>query len=284
VRPLWSLTTTNPLRGLALARERGWLIAWDDLHWLYLLNQAGERQAQLQAPAPLAAVCCSDDGSSFAASGVDGQVWLLAPDLMPRWERSLPRPAVAVALDPFGGYLAAADNSGGLYVFDLLGRATCQATSPRPLAFLAFVPERPALVASADFGLVASFDLTGRCRWRDGLVANVGSLATSGDGGLIALACFSEGLCCYSLEAPKRRQLTPAAPCRMAALSYDGGLILAAGLDNRVRLVQSNGQARAEWDPEGAVAALTLGPLGDYAVVGLAEGKIVGLTFEPPAV
>jgi hypothetical protein len=279
VYPLWSQTTTAPLRGLALARERGWLIAWDEHHWLSLLNLAGERQGLLQAPAPLTAVCCADDGSAFATAGTSGQVWFLAPDLMPRWERTLPRPALALALDPFANYLAAADDSGGLYVFDRLGRTMCQTACPRPLWFLAFVPERPVLVGSAEFGLVASFDLTGRCQWRDGLVAHVGSLATSGDGSLIALACFSEGLCAYSLDLPQRRLIPSAGPCRMAALTFDGRLALTAGLDNRIRLTGTNGQPHDEWNPEGIVVSLALGPLGDYAVVGLADGKMVGLAL-----
>jgi hypothetical protein len=252
-------------------------LAWDDLHWLYLLNRAGERQAQLQAPAPLTAICSADDGTSYAVAGTGGQVWLLAPDLMPRWERALPRPVVAIALDPFGQYVAVADDSGNLHLFDRHGRPVAHASSPRPLHYLAFVPERPALVASADFGQVACFDLAGRCRWRDGLVANVGSLAVSGSGSLIALACFSEGLCCYGLEGPNRRLAPMAEPCRLAALSYDGGLILTAGLDHRLRLHDRDGKQRGEWMPNGAVTALALGPLGDYAIVGLAAGKLVGL-------
>src|ERR1700756_1661001 len=45
-RLLWSVTTAARPLGLALAREKGTLLAWDDHHWLYLLNRKGERQGR----------------------------------------------------------------------------------------------------------------------------------------------------------------------------------------------------------------------------------------------
>jgi hypothetical protein len=276
VHLLWSQKIAAPLRGLAPAREPGWLLAWDADHSLHLFNRAGERQARARAPAPLAAACCADDGTSFAAAGADGRVWLLAPDLTPRWERPAPPRCTAVALDPFGRYLAAAD-AGGLNFFERDGRLRWRVETPRALEHLAFVPERPALAAAADFGLTACYDLTGRCLWRDGLVAHVGSLAVSGDGATLALACFSDGLYRYALDGPNRWQDADVGPCRLAALSYDGDVTLTAGLDHRLRLHAAGKASRAELELEGAPAAVALGPLGDYAVVALAEGKILGL-------
>ena len=103
MRPLWSQSLGARPRGLALAREKGWTLAWDEGHWLHLLNHKGERQAQLRAPAALATACCADDGSAYVAVGSQGEVWWLAPDLMTRWERSLPAQTVtAPKRDPFG--------------------------------------------------------------------------------------------------------------------------------------------------------------------------------------
>src|SRR5207248_6874266 len=120
------------------------------------------------------------------------EVWLLAPDLAPRWERAVPRRAVACALSPLGDYLAVSDGGGALHVFDRLGRPAWHAANPRPLRYLCFVAERAALVGAADFGLVACFGEGGRGLWRDSPVAHVGSLAASGDGGTLVLACFTE--------------------------------------------------------------------------------------------
>src|SRR5262245_61581126 len=126
VRPAWEFAAVATVRTLALAREKGCVLAWDESQWLYLLDRSGKRQAQVPAPRPLAAICCSDDGSAWAAVGMGGEVWWLAPDLMPRWQRALAQPAVAAAMDPFGQYLAAADSGGQLTLFDRSGKTICQ--------------------------------------------------------------------------------------------------------------------------------------------------------------
>ena len=174
LKPLWSQPITVCPRGLALVREKGWLLTWDDKHWLYLLNQKGERQGQVRPAGELAAACCADDGSAFAAAGIRGEVWWLAPDLSVRWERVVPDKALAAAMDPFGQYLAVADARSHLRIFNRLGHLVTQIESPRPLHHLAFVPAAPYLVASADYGLVTCLDLAGRWVWRDGLVVHIG--------------------------------------------------------------------------------------------------------------
>jgi hypothetical protein len=254
------------------------VLAWDAADGIHLWDRLGRRQAHRQAPGALASAACADDGGTFAALGEQGQVWLLAPDLTTRWERSVSRRGSVVALDPFGGHLAVADLGGGLQLFDRKGGSAWQATTARALRHLAIVPEKTMLVGSADFGLVACFDAAGKCLWRDGLVANAGSLSVSGAGDIIALACFTEGLCCYAIDRPQPQRLTQVAPCHLAAVSYSGEVLLTAGLDNRVSLRERDGSTRAEFKAEAAIVALALGPLGDFAVVGLAEGQVVALS------
>src|SRR5437868_5836014 len=178
-RLLWSHYLPAKPCGLALARERGWVLAWDANHWICLLNRGGERQAQWRPPDRLVMACCAEDGSAYAAVGGKGEVWWLAPDLMPRWEQSVAHPALACALDPFGQYLAVSDARGFIHIFDRQSRTVCRLQGPRPLYHLAFVPAVASLVCCADFGLVAALDLKGNWLWRDGLVANVGAMAVS---------------------------------------------------------------------------------------------------------
>jgi hypothetical protein len=267
-----------PLRGLSLARERGWVLAWDSQDGLHLWDRAGRRQAHRPAPAALAAAACADDGGSVAAAGGRGQVWLLAPDLTPRWERSVPQPPAAVAIDPFGDHIAVADGGGVVHLFSREGRLLWQASTPRPLRHLAFVPEKPVLAGSADFGLVVCLDAGGACLWRDGLVAHVGSLAVSGDGSAVVLACFTDGLYLYAVDRPHAKHLPQAAPCHLAALSYAADTLLTAGPENEVCLRERDGLVRARFSAEGAVVALALAALGDFAVLALAEGKVQGLS------
>jgi hypothetical protein len=276
---LWSHHLPAQPRGLALARERGWVLAWDTHHWICLLNRAGDRQAQWHTPGKLVAACCADDGSAYAAVGGKGEVWWLAPDLMPRWERAIPDPATAVAMDCLGQYLAVADARSNLHLLDLTGRTVFRVQSPRPLHHLAFVPAAPLLVGCADYGLVACFESTGKLLWRDGLVAHIGSLAVTGDASQIALACFSEGIQRYTGAGAKIDRLTLPEPCHLAALSFDGRQLLVAGLGNQIRLLDPQGQTLATHIFDQPAAALSLGALGDRAVAALIDGPVVGLSL-----
>ncbi len=277
LRPRWSHHLPAAPRGLALARERGWILAWDTHHWVCLLNRAGERQAQWHAPTRLVTACAAEDGSAYAAVGGAGEVWWLAPDLMPRWERNVPNPATAAALDPLGQYLAVADGRGNLRLMDLTGKTVFQVQSPRPLHHLAFVPAAPFLVGSADYGLVACFDASGGLAWRDGLVAHVGALTVNGDGTQIVLACFSEGLQRYSVGGQNYGRLAQPEPCRLAAQAYDGRLLLVAGLGSQVRLLDRAGEVLCTHAFDQPAAALALGALGESAVVALTDGPVLGV-------
>jgi hypothetical protein len=284
LQPAWSLDLQVRARGLALAREKGWVLLWDEKHWLYLVNRSGVRQAQVRLAEGPASACCADDGSAYAAVGPDREVRWLAPDLTVRWERTVPHRAVAAALDPFGQYLAVADARGTLYLFDRHSRSVGQVPSPRPLHHLAFVPAAPFLLGAADYGLVACFDLTGRTVWVDGLVAHVGSLAVSGDGDPIMLACFTEGLQRYNLGGKKQGRVAVAEPCRLAALSFDGRLILVAGLSNRLLLLDRHGRTLCDHLLDQPAVAVGLAALGENAVAALADGRLIGLGVQevPP--
>jgi WD40 repeat protein len=290
VRLHWSQAIPAPLRGLSLARERETVLAWDGQDGLFLFNHAGVIQAQRPSPAPIAAACCAEDGSAYAiacggtgvspAGGTPMVCWL-APDLAPRWQRPLPQRATALALEPLGRCLAVANAGGTLHVMDARGRTLWQATTLRPLHYLAFVPEKPVLVGAADFGLVVCFGESGECLWRDGLVAHVGSLAVSGDGSSVLLACFSDGLCRYRTAGPELQRIPLESACHLAALSYDGDCLLTADRQNRLCLRDNKGTIRDQLDLDGPAVAAALGALGDYAAVGLANGAVLWFDDRP---
>jgi hypothetical protein len=293
---LWTRPLTSGAAGLCLARERGWVLAWDQSHWLYLLDPDGKSQAQRQL-AGLTVACAADDTSAYAAAGKKGEVWWLAPDLMPRWERRLTQTVLAVALDPFGQYLAAADAQGQVHLFDHTGRRVCCLEVPRPLCHLAFVPAAPFLVGSADYGLVVAFNLKGEIHWREGLVANVGSLAVDGDGRQLLLACFSEGMHRYGIAADRAVQqagakvpaplpplqklarLTLPDACHRVAQTFDGHRLLAAGLHHRIFLLDRAGKVLGSYMVEKAIAAIALGALGKDAFVALEGGPLLKLAL-----
>jgi hypothetical protein len=162
-------------------------------------------------------------------------------------------------------------------VFDRHGRPVFDVQNPRPLHHLAFVPEAPLLLGSADYGLVAGFDLKGRCVWRDGLVAHVGALAVSGDGGHVALACFTEGFHRYDATGKHLPNWSVGEPCRLCALSFDGRRLLAATHSHRLLLLDDAGQTTASRALERTPVAIALGALADSAYVALAEGTVMAI-------
>jgi hypothetical protein len=280
IRLLWTSVLAGSLRGLARAREQGLLLAWDADHWIYLLNHRGQLQGQVQPPGQLTAASCADDGSAFAAAGSRGEIWWLARDLTISWEQSAGQRTLAVAMDPFGQYLAVTDTSGYLQLFDRRGRRVWQVQAPRPLYHVVFVPAAPVLIGSSDYGLVACADFAGQWVWRDGLVAHMGALAVSGAGEHIVLACFTDGLHRYSLNGTKQERQAVPEPCRLASVSFDGQRTLLAGLSYRLHLLQIEDGVIGTFPCEQSPVAVALGPLGDMAVVALADGTVMGLEIE----
>lgn len=272
---LWTQTISAPLRGLSLARERGRILAWNGQDGLFLFDDAGRLQGQRPSPVPIAAACAADDGSAYAVGGGRAPIvcWL-DPDLAPRWQRSLPQRMTALALEPLGQYVAAADAGCTLHLIDRRGETVWRATTPRPLAHVAFVPEKAVVVGAADFGLVVCFGADGECLWRDGLVAHVGSLAVSGDGGAILLACFGDGLYRYSVAGPQQQRIALDGACHFAALSYGGDSLLTADRENRVCRRDAQGKLRDHLTLDEPALALALGLLGERGIAGLPGGAI----------
>ena len=145
------------------------------------------------------------------------------------------------------------------------------------------MPAEPWLVGSSDYGLVACFDMKGRWSWRDGLVSHVGSLAVSGDGRLLVLACYSEGLQRYAHTGQRLEKLPLAGPCRAAAVSFDGRRVLVAWLNQQVLLLDAQGRNLVSYPLDHAVVALALGALGERAIVALDNGTILALDTAAPA-
>jgi hypothetical protein len=276
-QPSWSHALSNPPRGMALAREKGWVLAWDDQDWLYVLDQRGERQAQIHATGKLTSAAAADDGSAYVAGGAQGEIWRLTPDLRLRWQRSAPQAVTALAVDPFGQYVAVADAGSKLSIFDGQGMPCVKVQVPRSLHHLAFVPVAPYLVGGSDYGLAACFDMKGKLVWRDGLVAHIGSLTVSGSGESIILACFTEGLQRYSLTGKNLDRQTLTEACRLAALTFDGARLLVAGMTPRLFWLDNENRILGTHVLEKPALAIGLFPLGDRAVTAETNGSLIGL-------
>jgi outer membrane protein assembly factor BamB len=276
IQPLWTLDFGAGTRSLGLAREKGWAIAGDRKDRLHLFSRSGRLEAQRQAPGRLALVAAADDGSVYVGAGGRNEIWGLAPDLSVRWRRQAADQILSVAIDPFGRYLAFADARGSFTLLDQRGGVCFQIHCPRPLYHLAFVPEAPVVIGCANYGLILCVDIAGRTIWRDGPVAHIGSLSLSGDGSSLILASYTDGLRRYNQAGQSQGCLSLGDTCRLAAVAFDGSVILAAGMSHRLTMLDRAGQIVWRRELESTPSALALGPLGEYGIAALANGKVVG--------
>lgn len=278
--PLWTKIFQTKLRGLCLAREKGWLLTWDKNHWLYLLNASGEVQAQVRCEEPIVSAAFADNGSALAVLGQNGLVRGYRLDLSQHWHRSLNLAPLALAWEPFGDLLAVADSKGSLHLFGSDGKLVGQVQSPRPLHHLAFAPSAPHLIGCSDFGLVGAFDLKGNWIWRDAPVVHTGNMAVAGNGSSILLASFSEGIAHYDGHGKKSNTLTLFEPCPLVAVSFAGDLVLAAGMSPTLYFLDPTGHKLAQYTTEKPTQALALAALGNHAYIVSKEGDLTRLKLE----
>ena len=272
--PQWSQALQADVCGLSLAREKGWLLAWDTHHWLYLLNHAGQIQAQTRFPSAIAHAAFADDGSALVAASTAGELRWLALDMAPRWEKTLEYRAAAVAVDPLGNFVTAVNGRGQVHTFDAAGQPVASFQSPQPLVHVAFVPARTHLVGCAGFGLVGAFDVVGNWKWREAIVVNVGGLSINGDGTSLLLACFSEGLQRFQADGTSQGRMATPEPCRLVAQSFDGDRICAGGMANQLFLLDRDGGLQCRHELESPLTALAFSALGDAVFVGQARNVV----------
>lgn len=274
MRSVWSRQVPSIPLGLSLARESGSLLVLDAEHHLSRYDRNGQIEWRQRAPGSVTAAVLSDDGKTLAALGKRGQIWLMTADLVPIWEQVLPQRPRALALSALGERLAVSDEGGGLHLFDRKGRLLWHSLAAKPFLHLAFVPESPYLVGAAEFGLVSVYEGRGQCLWRDGLVAHVGALAVNGEGSRIVLACFTEGLNCYTVSSAKRQHLARAAPSRLVAVSYLGEQTLTCGLNNELAQRGLEGDIRQVLLLSSACVALAVDALGTNAFAVLSDRSL----------
>jgi hypothetical protein len=138
------------------------------------------------------------------------------------------------------------------------------------------------LVAAADLGWAGLLDLTtGQWIWSDRPVSHIGSLAVSGTGDAILLACFSEGLRRYGPAGLDRHPIKLPKSCGLVALAFSGETGIAAGSGRELYGFTAKGDLAFTRDLEQPPTALALAALGDHAIAGFADGRIAMIKLTP---
>jgi hypothetical protein len=284
----WTMVTDSPLKGLALAREAGTILAWDEGNQLYLFSVRGESLSTSRVPNRILTAAISDEGGVIAvlADADDAGLLLLSADFDVKSQRPAPSEASFVTIDPHGRYLAVGTRQNALHLLNRHGRAAGRLETMEPLSHLCFLPGRPLLIGAAAFGMLVGIELEpgrspGRLDpeiiWQDRLMSNVGRLALDGEGTMVLASCFTLGIQRFDLMGRNEGSYHLGGTVSHAVPDFPGRSIAAATLEGELALMNSAGNVRWRTRLPRPVIALEFDPLGRYLIYGHATGEIVRL-------
>jgi hypothetical protein len=289
----WTIVTEAPLKGLALAREAGRILAWDEGNQLYLLSTQGESLSFSRVPQRITAAAISDEGSLIAlmGEGDDAGLVLLSGDLNVEVERPAPTESSFLTLDPHGRYLAIGSRLGAVNFVNRMGRQAGRLETIQPVAHLCFLADRPFLVGAAAFGMLVGVEihasrtssrLEPEIAWQDRLLSNVGRLTVSGDGGMILASCFTHGIQRFDLGGRNEGSYHLGGTVSHAVPDFPGRTIVAATLEGELAIMNSAGNVRWRSRLARPAIAMEIDPLGRYVIYGHSTGEIVRLDLFAP--
>ena len=283
----WTVVTDSPLKGLAMAREAGTILAWDEGNQLYLFDLHGDSLSQSRVPGPVLSGAISDEGGLIAllVEGPETELLLLDADFSARDQKVAPTDSAFVKVDPHGRYVAIGTRHGLLHLINRYGRPAGRIETLDTIAHFCFVPDRSIAIGAAAFGMMLAVALdpgrAGRLDaeilWQERLMSSVGRLAVSGDGGMILASCYTLGIQKYDLRGRNEGSYHLGGTVSHAVPDFPGRSIAAATLEGELAVMNSAGNVRWRTTLPRPATALEMDPLGRYVVYGHATGEIVRL-------
>ena len=286
----WTVVTDAPLKGLALAREAGAVFAWDEADQLYRVDASGEFQSVARAPGKVIGAAISDDGSLVALLGEGANLWLMDGDFEILHERSSIAEPISVAIDPHGRYVAVGSRINVAQFYNRHGKAAGKFETKQPLSSIVFVPDKPFLVGIGAYGSIAGIGLSprgatgsldGEVVWYEPLMSGVGRLATTGDGAMTLIACYTHGVQRFDIEGHAEGAYHLGGSPSHAVPDFAGRTIAVATLEGELAILSGAGNVRWRTTLNRPAIALETDALGRYVVYGQATGEIVRLDLQP---
>jgi hypothetical protein len=281
----WTLVTDSPLKGLALAREAGTILVWDEGNQLYLFDRDGESHSMSRVPSKILTGTISDDGSLIAllVETDEAGLLLLDADFNVQHERAAPSEPTCMAVDPHGRYLAIGTRLNALHFINRFGRPAGRLETMEPLSHLCYVPDRPLLLGAAAFGMLVGIaiapgrpegKLGAEILWQDRLMSNVGRLAINGDGAMILASCFTLGVQRFDLRGRNEGSYHLGGTVSQAIPDFPGRTIAASTLEGDLAVMNAAGNVRWRTRLARPIVALEIDPLGRYVIYGHATGEL----------
>jgi hypothetical protein len=288
--PAWTVVTDAPLKGMTLAREAGSVFAWDEADQLYRIDPRGEFQSVARAPGRILAGAVSDDGALVGLLGEGSRLWLLDGDFELVHERSAIADPLAIAVDPHGRYLAVSSKMNVVQFYTRHAKLAGRFETRQPLSSMLFVPDRPFMVATGAYGSImgialipqgAGSAIDGAIVWNEALMSGVGRLATTGDGAMTLVACFTHGVQRFDLEGRGEGAYHLGGSAGHAVPDFAGRSIAVTTLEGELAILNAAGNVKWRTTLSRPAMALEVDPLGRSVVYGQATGEIVRLDLQP---
>jgi hypothetical protein len=284
----WSVLTDAPLKGMALAREAGSVFAWDEADQLYRIDARGQFQSVARAPGKILHGAISDDGTLVALVGEGSRLWLLDGDFELMHDRSSIADPLSIAIDPHGRYVAVGSKMNVVQFYSRYAKLSGKFETKQPLSSLVFIPDRMFLVGIGAYGSLSGIELAprgsngaldGETVWYEALMSSTGRLATTGDGQIILVSCYTHGIQRYDLEGRSEGAYHLGGSAAHAVPDFAGRSIAVATLEGELAILSGAGNVRWRKTLNRPAMALETDALGRYLVYGQATGEIVRIDF-----
>ncbi len=287
--PAWTVVTDAPLKGLALAREAGSTFAWDEADQLYRVDARGQFQSVARAPGKIQAAAVSDDGSVVAILGDGSRLWILDGDFELIHERAAIAEPLSIAVDPHGRYVAVGSKLNAVQFYTRHARLAGRFETRQPLSAIVFVPDRLFLLGLGSYGSVVGVamrarpngSLEGATVWNEALMSGVGRLATTGDGQMILVACYTLGVQRYDIEGRSEGAYHLGGSAGHAVPDFAGRNIAVSTIEGELAILSGAGNVKWRTTLNRPAIALETDALGRYLIYGQATGEIVRLDLQP---
>lgn len=278
----WSVTTLARLAGLAVPKETPQFFAWDQARRLYCVSKSGRLSEQEVLPFQPIGGAVSADGWTLALISASGQ--LLWRDIRDGSQKTftLDCEPMALALEAFGQYLLISDTRRGVQLFTRRFDLVSRIRAPRPVAYLAFAHTAKIWYGAAVQGFVGAYDDQGAEIWKQCPMFECGGMALNSQGE-VYLACHGGGI--IPARHLSRTIVMPRSePCvRLATsdqVSRFGCLLTAPGAPHsNLTLLDSAGTVLDTTSLPDVGLDLVLDPQGEELIVGLVDGRLLGLHF-----
>jgi hypothetical protein len=276
----WAFATDDRLTDVQLARESGDVVAADESGGLYHLDRSGRVTALTRTAHQIRLVTIADTGSSGAAVLSDEVLAWFDSHLKLTWTRELPDEVVGLAMTPHGTHVVASLASGANVIYDADKRKVASFESLRPLRHIRWLTSRTGFVAAADYGFFARYSWQGDSEWNERLWSSVSDITTTGDGKTIILAGLAHGLQVYDDHGNAQGSFVLDGTAHVVSTTYQRKRIAAATLERQMVLLDSEGDIKWALHAPDDVTRIHLSPLGDWEIVGFADGRVVRLDME----